>query len=308
MRLTDRRYKTCLLSLVIALGLGACGQGDAPEPGVLIVRTDPGGADLFVNGQHHGMTPDDEKQPLSLQLPAGQHLIEARKAVDPLREWYGRAEVGVLTDQQLQPLSLRLEGRLTDEGKQAEEALKARQAEREQHFGARFTLDQNGTATDTEAGLQWMRCSIGQTWNGQTCIGDADTFTWHTAQSVPKNIVFAGHDDWRLPSHDQLHGLTYCSSGRRFAPDPAGLGAGCAGEYRKPTILVDIFPATPSRHYWTSTEHPLYNYAAIGVSFHLGMLGAASRTDQGPVRLVRDIKPTRASEAGVSTDQGKGAE
>lgn len=291
MQLPHRRLKPCLLSIALALTLGACGRNDAPDPGVLQVSTQPGGAELFVNGQSHGLTTEDGKAPLSVRLSTGQHLIEARKAVDPFREWYGQTELVVTAEQKLAPLVLRLEGRLTDEGRQAEEALKQRQNEREQHFGARFILDQEGTATDTEAGLQWMRCSVGQRWDGKTCTGEAETFTWTTALTVPEKFEFAGHRDWRVPRQDELHSLTYCSSGRRFAPDPAGLGAGCAGEFRKPAILGDIFPETPARHYWTSTPHPMYNYAAIGVSFHHGMLGAASRTDHGPVRLVRDIQP-----------------
>lgn len=279
------------LALILILSLMGCGSRDAAEPGVLMVSTQPGGAELFINGQHHGMTPDDAGQHLKAPIAPGQHRIEARKGVDPLREWYGETTLEVGVEQRLPPLSLRLEGRLTEEGKLAEEAIKQRLAERERHFGARFTLGAEGTAIDTETGLQWMRCSVGQTWNGRTCTGDVKTFTWTTAQTVAAQFEFAGHDDWRVPNRDELHGLTYCSSGQRFAPDPAGLGAGCAGDFRRPTTLGEIFPETPPRHFWTSTPHPVYNYAAIGVSFHHGMLGAATHSDQGPIRLVRNAYP-----------------
>ena len=39
----------------------------------------------------------------------------------------------------------------------------------------------DGTVLDTQANLQWMRCALGQTWNGQTCVGEAKQFNWNDA-------------------------------------------------------------------------------------------------------------------------------
>jgi len=33
------------------------------------------------------------------------------------------------------------------------------------------------TIRDRAAGLEWLRCSVGQVWNGSTCIGVAQTLT-----------------------------------------------------------------------------------------------------------------------------------
>ena len=53
----------------------------------------------------------------------------------------------------------------------------------------------DGTFTDTNTGLQWMRCSMGQTWTGSTCSGEAKTHTWQEAMAL--KMSFAGKDDWR---------------------------------------------------------------------------------------------------------------
>lgn len=69
----------------------------------------------------------------------------------------------------------------------------------------------NGTVTDVTTGLQWMRCAMGQNWNGAGCLGDSGTHTWDTARGLNSNFV--GYADLRLPSIKELLGLVYCSSG-----------------------------------------------------------------------------------------------
>ncbi len=40
-------------------------------------------------------------------------------------------------------------------------------------LGGRYRDNGDGTVTDVETGLQWMRCSLGQKWKGSTCVGEA---------------------------------------------------------------------------------------------------------------------------------------
>ena len=52
----------------------------------------------------------------------------------------------------------------------------------------------DGTVLDTQANLQWMRCALGQTWNGQTCVGEAKQFNWNDAIKIAKeNALFWIH-------------------------------------------------------------------------------------------------------------------
>jgi len=72
---------------------------------------------------------------------------------------------------------------------------------------SQFSLNSDGTATDNKTGLTWMRCSLGQTWDGATCTGTATTTTWQTALSLAESTTFAGSSNWRLPNIKELGSL-----------------------------------------------------------------------------------------------------
>lgn len=108
---------------------------------------------------------------------------------------------------------------------------------------SRYIASADGTAKDIETGLMWMRCSVGQEWDGKTCTGEAKEFTWEAAQEARVN--FAGYSDWRMPTVDELRTLIYCSNGK---PAKFSMGAceGRAGkDYASPTIVKEIFSSTP---------------------------------------------------------------
>lgn len=159
--------------------------------------------------------------------------------------------------------------------------------EREQTFTARFELREDGTAVDGTTGLTWMRCTVGQVWQGGVCAGESTLMSWDQAQKAGAEMVFAGHADWRLPTRDELAGLIYCSSGLRRAPDPDGVPGSCEGGFRAPTLLVTVFPNAPAHKYWSATPDERYRFAAWGVSFYNGATGIGTHTDYVNVRLVR---------------------
>ena len=121
----------------------------------------------------------------------------------------------------------------------------------------------NDIIKDTTTGLYWMRCSVGQSWNGRTCIGEANRYTWEQAQQI-------GHSGWRLPTIDELRTLVYCSSGQ-----PAQFknnNRPCSGNYQQPTIVTEAFPGTPSllSYFWSSSPSANSSSFAWYVSFDSG--------------------------------------
>ncbi len=286
-----------LLPILAVLLLTACERGvDAPvapapppaEPGVLRIATQPGEARLYVDDRLQGNTPAGEGEFFALRLPEGAYRIEAIRPLDAFTELYGRIDGIEVANRPLDPVVLRLRPRLTSEGEEREARERERLAERERALVARFDLD-GATATDTATGLMWTRCSLGQEWDGASCAGEPRIFTWGQAREAAEAARVAGYDDWRLPTIDELHALTYCSSGRRYALDRDGSGGGCADDHASPTILQDVFPDTPAVRYWSGTPHELYTYRAWGVAFTNGIRGAGGRGDYDRVRLVRDL-------------------
>jgi len=67
-----------------------------------------------------------------------------------------------------------------------------------------FTDNADGTVTDNTTGLMWMRCSLGQGWDGSACTGTANTYDWQNALSSAESNTFANQDDWYLPNVKEL--------------------------------------------------------------------------------------------------------
>lgn len=134
----------------------------------------------------------------------------------------------------------------------------------------RFTTNGDGLVTDTQTGLMWMRCSIGQTWDGSVCNGSSTTFTWNVAFEVAASEIYSGFEDWRLPNVKELSSIVEdaCSS---------------------PSINEGIFPTTPSSEYWSSSPHAYAGArdAAWVVRFSDGNHFFDTKENSNVVRLVR---------------------
>lgn len=281
------------LLLCAAALLAACDRGSGPsagvaEPGVIRIATEPGDAQIALDGRPQGRTPAGAGEALALRMPDGRYLVRAQKDADESSEYFGELEIDHAAARPQPVVTLRLERRLTAAGESARAAAQARTDAREQAWMARFELHADGTATDATSGLTWTRCSVGQRWDGEACIGEASRIGWERAIEAGAGLSFAGHDDWRLPTRDELLTLVYCSTGRRFARDSEGSGGACEGAYERPVILGGVFPNTPVGNFWSATPHDGYSHAAWGVAFANGAAGIGIRSEHVYVRLVRD--------------------
>ena len=94
----------------------------------------------------------------------------------------------------------------------------------------RLQLINNGTEVkDTETGLIWQRCSIGQTWDGNTCSGEATALGWKEAMQKAQALG----NGYRLPTVNELFSIV---------------------EFKcSPNVNLSIFPNTIRGRYYTST-------------------------------------------------------
>jgi hypothetical protein len=57
-------------------------------------------------------------------------------------------------------------------------------------------VNDNTEVKDTQTGLIWQRCSLGQTWSGSSCTGTATTYNWTNALQTAANMG----NGWRVPN------------------------------------------------------------------------------------------------------------
>ena len=129
----------------------------------------------------------------------------------------------------------------------------------------RYLDNGDGTILDTKTNLTWMRSAL-----EQTNLNEAKKYTWREALDAVEAFNqaggFAGHNDWRLPSIDELN--TIVERGK------------------KPAINHEAFPATPASMFWSSTTAN-NNQSAYAVYFYGGNAHWYGKTCQHFVRLVR---------------------
>ena len=123
---------------------------------------------------------------------------------------------------------------------------------------------------DLQSGVEWMRCSVGQRWNGSSCAGDIIRLSHN---DVAKAIVLANEQlggSWRLPSRTELEALV-C--------------ANCID------VKIDskTFPQTMAEPYWTGEVNRFAARHFWSVNFMTGhTYGRFFPQQKLAVRFVRD--------------------
>lgn len=153
---------------------------------------------------------------------------------------------------------------------------------------------------DSVTRLIWQRCSLGQRWNGKTCLGVAAAHSWTKAQeaaNLAASSVGAGAaalakapdaatspisvsaptspnslaPAWRLPTHKELYSLAEQAC-------------------RNPAINTVWFPATRANFHWSASPFSDDANFAWGVDFIDGSGGYDSKDGAYSVRLVRSAQ------------------
>jgi len=134
---------------------------------------------------------------------------------------------------------------------------------------SRFIVHDDGTVTDNTTGLTWMRCSLGQKWDGKTCREAATSLSWADGLRAAAGYEFAGHADWRLPNKNELESIV---ESRCFSP----------------AINTSVFPGTPPAFFWSSSPYAGLANGAWSVDFGYGAVTASVKNGSIHVRLLRD--------------------
>jgi hypothetical protein len=138
---------------------------------------------------------------------------------------------------------------------------------------ARFEDNGDGTVTDKESKLMWMRCAVGQTWTKGICSGAAAALSWQGARDAAQAINQRGNfffSDWRVPQVPELAGIA-------------------ERQCKNPRINLTVFPGTPSAAFWTATSRPSKTVEDFAFVLGFGADGIkyVSKQETHDVRLVR---------------------
>lgn len=140
--------------------------------------------------------------------------------------------------------------------------------------GERFEDNGDGTVTDHQTMLMWMRCAAGQAWVDGACSGKPDARSHDEAAAYAEQVNEEGDyffNDWRMPSLPEL-----ASIAERHCSDPR--------------IDLAVFPATPSEYFWSRTARPSASEGKTlryALSFGAEGVGFMPPEEANYVRLVR---------------------
>lgn len=136
-----------------------------------------------------------------------------------------------------------------------------------------FAALASGEILHIQSNLVFMQCSIGQQWDGSTCVGEPTAYIWQQALSISVQTEFNNSTNWRLPNIKELNVIAERACVR-------------------PSINDAIFPNTSPDDYWTSTPAMLNNAEAWSVAFTNASNTQRLKTASLFVRLVRTKLPS----------------
>ncbi len=143
----------------------------------------------------------------------------------------------------------------------------------------RFIDNNDGTVTDTVTCLQWEKTAL-----DRNNDGIEDKMTWEEALYECEHMVLAGHNDWRLPSKNELLSIV---------------------DYSKYFPCIDTsFFTTPHVGFalWTSTTSPYLVKTAHYVELGSGFFDIATKIPPSPTANRLYVRAVRGSQCVTSGD------
>jgi hypothetical protein len=129
-----------------------------------------------------------------------------------------------------------------------------------------FTDNKNGTVTDKETKLTWMKCTLGMVGYLSECVGEATRLNWEDAIKKCDSLDLAGKK-WRLPKLNELQSIIN-------------------NKYNYPIIDSTVFPNTISNYYWSSSTYAQNTNNAWVVLFSYGVVSYYNKPSNYYVRCV----------------------
>ena len=125
--------------------------------------------------------------------------------------------------------------------------------------------------------LEWMRCSVGQHWENESCVGEVLMLSVPEAQEVIQRISNLEGGRWRLPTVKELQTIVDKVENR-------------PGDF-EPNIDQETFPNTFAGPYWSSDQSFYSKQYQWSVNFFTGQsYNRFFPYQKLAVRLVREYK------------------
>lgn len=123
---------------------------------------------------------------------------------------------------------------------------------------------------DLQSGVEWLRCSVGQRWDGAQCVGEIVKLNQEMSVQAIELADEQLGGNWRLPTREELENIV-------------------CHECSPPKIDASIFPNTPAEPFWTGEQNKYSPRHVWSVNFFTGhTYGRFMPFQDLVIRLVRD--------------------
>lgn len=137
-----------------------------------------------------------------------------------------------------------------------------------------------GMWRDPKTDLIWLRCSLGQVWNGTQCDGEPAKYTWLDAVLYVKDLKLLGENDWRIPTKEEFSTVFRCEEGECVKNGEVKYPVFSTEIFMTPnvynylyytsSISIDYYEEKKSWIFWKASEYSeepiIYNYANMSTA------------------------------------------